>query len=149
MSEDDKIEVVEQDFVLDGDQRICKRTGEVINIRDTRPLLYISGPMYSEGWLAVNVNLACLVAEETYKRGWAPVIPHCDVLAQFITRNVNRQRYMDVDLALIRVCSAVLVLPYQNEVAPDGTQSGTSEELDFAEACGVPIYTLDILPYVN
>lgn len=145
----DTIEVVEPDCILDKDWKINIRTGEAINIRDTKPLLYVSGPMYSEGMLPVNVHVAAFAAEEAYRRGWAPVVPHLDCLAQFITKNMFRPRYMDVDLALIRASTAVLLLPYTKERDANGNQTGTGEEVDFAEVCGIPIYTLETLPYVN
>ena len=144
------IEVVEKDFFVAGTQKIKIETGEVIGeVRETRLLLYVSGPMYSEGWIGVNVNIAAWAGEEAYKRGWAPVIPQFDVLGPMITKVTFRDRYMDVDLALIRVSAAVLVLPYTLEKDEDGNQTGTSEELEFAESLGIPIYSLETLPYVN
>lgn len=143
------MEVITPDFIISGRDKIDCFSGEVSGqLRETRKLLYVSGPMYSEGWLAVNINLAVEAAELAYERGWAPVVPHLDVLIQMITRITNRDRYMDVDLALIKASSAVLVLPYSVEFK-DGVQTGTSEELDFAQDCGIPVYTSQTLPWIN
>lgn len=145
---DTSIPVVESPRYLT--EFLDRQTGEVLpNPRDTRPLLYISGPIYSEGVVPLNIAAACYAAQEAYNRGWAPVIPHLDVFAQMITGVVTRARYMDVDLSLIRACRAVCVLHYELEVDAAGKQTGTSEELDFAEDIGCTIYTLASLPYVN
>jgi hypothetical protein len=136
--------------VIEGIHKIICATGEVrVEEPWTRPLLYISGPMYSEGWLPVNINNAAWAAEFAYKRGWAPVVPQIDPLLQIVTRNMDRARYMDVDLALIRASSAVLLLHYTLERNAKGEQTGTSEEIDFAELIGRPIYTVSTLPYLN
>lgn len=127
-------------------KRINLETGEVSG--GLRPLLYVSGPIYSEGMVPLNVRAAVLAAEEAYEKGWAPHIPHLDVLVPLITGNIARARYMDVDLALLHKCDAMLVLPYTIEYT-NQEQTGTSEELDFAEDNGIPVYTLETLPGVN
>jgi hypothetical protein len=138
------------EVIVEGNHVINIETGEVsVELPWTRPLLYISGPMYSEGWLPVNINNAAWAAEFAYTRGWAPIVPQIDPLLQMITRVMDRPRYMDVDLALVKASSAVLVLHFTKEVGPDGKQTGTSEELDFAELLGKPIYTLETLPWIN
>jgi hypothetical protein len=136
--------------VYEGINKIICSTGEVlVEIPWTRPLLYISGPMYSEGWLPVNINNAAWAAEFAYSRGWAPIVPQIDPLLQMITRKMDRARYMDVDLALVQASSAVLLLHFTKERNEKGEQTGTSEELDFAELLGKPIYTLETLPWIN
>ena len=127
---------------------------EVVEHKDTirkhfRPLLYISGPMMSEGHPYDNIGLAIELGEIAYERGWAPIIPHCDVLICIATGNTDRSRYMDVDLAVLSKCSAACFLPFKVQTLPDGTPAGTSEEFDLATELGIPIYNEETLPYVN
>lgn len=144
------MEVILPEFVISGTDKIDSFSGEVVGqVRETRSLLYISGPMYSEGHLGLNINVAAWAAQEAYRRGWAPVVPHCDVLLPMITGVSSIPRYMDVDLALIKAAEAVLVLNYAKEFNEDGTQTGTSEELDYAESIGRTVYTMSSLPWLN
>src|SRR5574338_273191 len=63
-----------------------------------RLLCYISGPMMSEGHPYANIGEAIELGEIAYERGWAPVIPHLDCLVSIVTGNVDRERYISVDL---------------------------------------------------
>lgn len=137
--------------LVDGNNVIDCGTGEVTQVRATRPLLYISGPMFSEGNILLNVRAACLAASTAYKMGWAPVVPHLNILEGLVTGNVDRERYMDVDLSLLRACGGLLLLEYHLDFDKRGQQTGTSEELDFAASCKIPIYTVTplTLPWIT
>lgn len=114
----------------------------------TRPLLYISGPMYSEGLLIDNVRLSVEVATEAYAKGWAPVLPQLDFIVPLINGDWRRERYMDCDLSLVAISNAVCVLPFKIEKLPNGTIPGTVEELEFADYRGVPVFTRETLPTI-
>lgn len=113
-----------------------------------RPLLYISGPMYSEGMLTDNVRAAVELGNEAYAKGWAPILPQLDFIVPLINGDWRRERYMDCDLSLVAASNAVCVRPYAVERSTNGTLSGTAEELEFAEMCGVPVFTRETLPTI-
>lgn len=119
-----------------------------------RPLCYISGPMMSEGHAYANIGDAIELGEVAFERGYAPVIPHLDCLVSIVTGNVERSRYMVTDLSVLSKCSAVCVLPFKKEElinteTGEVTQTGTAEEIDFAQDWGIPVFTEETLPYVN
>lgn len=118
--------------------------GQYYNWED-KPLLYISGPMTSEGNPYTNIAQAVWAAQQARYKGWSVIIPHLDCLVEMITGVNNAAWYIDNDLNLIERCDAVCVLPYKTEYK-DGQQSGTSIELDFAENRNIPIFTLETLP---
>ena len=113
-----------------------------------KPLIYISGPMMSEGHAYVNISHAIVAGHYARSRGWAVIIPQLDCLYSMVTGITDREHYMDNDLNLLSRCDAVLVLPYKVEIS-NGQQTGTSEELDFAEDHNIPIYTLETLPLAS
>lgn len=110
-----------------------------------KPLLYISGPMASEGNPYTNINHAVTAAVYARMMGWAVIVPHLDCLYAMMTGIGDAAYYIENDLNQLDRCDAVLVLPYKVEYK-DGQQSGTSTELDFAEDRDIPIYTVDTLP---
>lgn len=121
---------------------------------DVRPLIYISGPMMSEGHPYANIGDAIELGEIAYDRGWAPIIPHLDCLVSMVTGNTDRRRYLETDRAILARCSAVALLPYSAEESVDPVtgevvQSGTAEEIEFAQDIGLPIYTEETIPYVG
>lgn len=109
----------------------------------TRPLLYVSGPMVSEGNPYENIYRAVMAAMKAYEKGWSPHIPHLDCLISMITGKSDIKMFYDMDRSQIKASVAILVLPYTVE------ESGTGMEVSFAEDCGKPIYTEETLPYVN
>lgn len=110
-----------------------------------KPLLYISGPMLSEGNPYTNIRKAVIVAGYARQMGWAVIIPHLDCLFAMISGIKDSEYYIDNDLNQLERCDALLVLPFKVEYK-DGNQCGTSIELDFAEDRNIPIYTCDSLP---
>lgn len=117
--------------------------------RNLRPICYISGPMLSEGNAYSNIGDAIELGEIAYERGWAPFIPHLDCLVTMVTGNDDRDRYLAVDFSILAKCDCVCVLPYKLEENADGSRTGTSLEIDFAETRGIPVYTEETLPYVK
>lgn len=112
-----------------------------------RELIYISGPMLSQGHPYKNIRIAAQMADYAYSKGWAPITPHLDAVAQMITGNLDLQRYLQTDFSQIAQCKALLLSDsYTKEFGPDGNKSGTAQELDLAEILGIPIYTIDTLP---
>lgn len=139
-------------LTFDGEDLYDSETGQLISNpkphTKQRPLLYVSGPMYSEGDLIINVRRAILAAERAYALGWAPIIPQLDFLVPLVMGTCTRKRFMDVDLAQVAGCHAVLLLPYSVEKVGEQI-SGTAEELEFAERVNRPVFTEETLPTVT
>lgn len=109
-----------------------------------RPLVYISGPMVSQGNPYVNIKAA--IDAGTYARGlgWSVIVPHLDCLSAMVSGINSADYYLDNDFNQLYRCDAVLVLPFE-----EITNCGTAQELDFAEFNGIPIYTQTTLPSAN
>lgn len=110
------------------------------------PLVYISGPMVSEGNPYVNITDAVLAGVLARQKGWAVIVPHLDCLYAMITGIKDVQYYIENDLNQLSRCDAVCVLPFKVEYNESKEQSGTSTELDFAEDHNIPIFTVETLP---
>lgn len=112
-----------------------------------RPLIYVSGPMLSQGHPYLNIRKGIMLGEFAYNKGWAPIVPHQDVLNQIATGNINLSRYLQVDFSQLAACQAVLLSDdYSLEINAAGEKSGTAQELDLAEILGIPVYTKATLP---
>lgn len=127
---------------------IDPNTGEVV--RTLRPLLYVSGPMFSQGNLIENVRTAALLGKVAYQRGWAPVVPHYDILAQLVTGEVAPDPYLDVDLSILAYCKALVTTRKDwDAYTRDGVKTGTQQEVELAESLGIPVYmTVAELPWL-
>lgn len=111
-----------------------------------KPLLYISGPMTSEGHPYNNIHNAVVIASLATKLGWAVQIPHLNALAEMITGDKDTINILDNDFNLLSRCDAVLVLPYTKEINDRGRPAGVAQELDLAESLDIPVYTVLTLP---
>ncbi len=123
-------------------------SGEVL--RTLRPLLYVSGPMFSQGNLLVNVRVAALYGKVAYQRGWAPVVPHLDILSQLITGEFSPEPYLDVDLSILASCKALVTTTREwDAYTKEGKKTGTQQEVELAESLGIPVYiTTSELPWL-
>lgn len=110
----------------------------------SKPLLYIAGPMTSEGNPYYNIKTAVEAAQYAKSLGWAVCIPHLDCLAAMITGPTNYS-VLDNDFNLLYRCSAILILPFKVE-KKDEVATGTSQEVDFAASMCIPMYSLETLP---
>lgn len=109
------------------------------------PLVYISGPMMSEGHAYVNITNAILAGVLARQKGWAVIVPHLDCLYSMVTGITDFKYYIENDLNQLSRCDAVCVLPYKKEEF-ESRKTGTSVELDFAEDHNIPIFTIETLP---
>jgi len=103
-----------------------------------RPLVYIMGP-YTKGDVAINVKAAMDMANALIEAGLAPVCPH---LSHFL-HMANPQPYevwLDVDMALLRVCKYAVRLP--------GVSAGAEREADEAFRLAIPTHYMD-MAYTN
>lgn len=99
--------------------------------------VYIAGP-YTKGDVAVNVRNAMWAGQALLELGHSPYVPH---LAHFwhLLCPGGWQQWIDLDLAWLQVCEAVLRLP--------GESVGADLEVKRASELGIPIYaSLDDLP---
>ena len=120
---------------------------------EDKPLVYISGPMMSEGNAYTNISNAIIAGSFARNRGWSVIVPHLDCLYAMVTGIADAEYYLDNDLNVLSRCDAVLVLPYKKEYSDgDGgpmRQTGTSRELDFAEDQSIPVFTIETLPWAH
>ena len=107
---------------------------------EKRPRIYIAGPMTSSGDPYENVGHAIRTAMLAWKRGWAPVLPHLDVLWS-IAMPGDHPEWLEWDLANIRDVDAILRIP--------GYSRGAEVECWYADKLGLPQYTEENLPYVG
>lgn len=119
--------------------------GRMLEWKDS-PLLYISGPMTSEGHPYANIGIAVKAASWARKLGWAVLIPQLNALAEMITSDDNTINILNNDFNLLIRCDAVLVLPYTKEHTDTGAFTGVAQELNLAELLDIPIYTPGTLP---
>lgn len=113
-----------------------------------RPVVYIAGPMLSEGNAYTNIRNAILAGEYVYSRGWAPIIPHLNCLVSMVTGESDPGKYLQIDLSILSKCDAMFLLPY-TVASKDGVLSGTHQEVDFAEENNIPVYNESSLPFVG
>ena len=93
-------------------------------------LIYISGP-FTLGDQIVNVRNACLVGDEILKLGHWPVVPHLTAFWHAITPK-SWQEWLDIDLAILNKCDALLRLP--------GESKGADAEVRKAQELGLKVY---------
>lgn len=118
---------------------IDPNTGEVIG--KVRPLIYISGPMFSQGHIVPNITAAVDIAHCVYRRGWAPVVPHLSILAELMLGTADEEMWMDVHLSVVAGCKAlVTTTPEWDAYTKEGKKTGTMREVELAESLGLDIY---------
>lgn len=111
-----------------------------------RPLIYIAGPI-SKGDLAENINRATDAFFELLAAGFAPICPHWSCFAGGVKRSVwgtyyaiaetlpngsDYQEWLQVDLALIERCDAIVRIPDDSP--------GADLEVEHAESLGLPVF---------
>jgi hypothetical protein len=94
-------------------------------------MIYVSGP-YTLGDVAVNVRTAMDAGIHILDKGDAPFIPHLFHFLHLVHER-KYERWLDVDLAVVERCDALLRLP--------GMSSGASAEVHIARDHGIPVYT--------
>lgn len=136
------------DIILEkGGQLIDKTTGEIFNFK-ARPLIYISGPMFTEGNFAYNLKDSACCANYAYSRGWAPVVPQYNYI-ESVVFSPDEEKMLNIDLSILYRCDAVMVRRYNIEVKNNLKPSGTALELSYAESLDKPIYTWESIPLIE
>jgi len=103
-------------------------------------IIYISGP-YSKGDVTENVRRACFAGNKILGKGHTPFIPHLTHLWHLLSPK-PWETWLQIDLALLSVCDAVLRL--------DGESRGADIEVKYAKRLNIPIYTsLEDIPNEN
>ena len=96
-------------------------------------LIYLAGPL--SGVEHLNVAKALEVAVKIIQRGHVPIVPHLSVYTNTVAHamgvDVPYERWMAMDLQLVRVCDALLFM---------GPSPGADHELALAEKLGLPVY---------
>jgi len=93
-------------------------------------IVYISGP-YTKGDVAANVQQAMWAGLTILDYGHTPLVPH---LSHFLHLLSQRpwDRWLEMDLALVRVSDALIRL--------EGESEGADREVGAAREQGIPIY---------
>ena len=98
--------------------------------------IYVAGP-YTGGEVIENVRKAVRAGDQLMDMGYAPFIPHLSHFAHFLEPRPY-QDWLDMDLAWVAACDAVLRLP--------GKSPGADKELLLADDLGIHVcYSLDEL----
>jgi len=101
-------------------------------------ILYIAGPY--RGDVAVNITNAESVAVAVWRAGHVALCPHLNTAFWDQKYDIDDERYLDGDLALLARCDGVVLVP--------GWESsrGTQAEVVFAAARGIPTWEYPELP---
>ena len=99
--------------------------------------VYVAGP-YSGGDPATNTRKAIDAADALLKRGYAPYIPHLNHFWHFVHPH-SYETWIDLDLAYLKRCEAVLRLP--------GESPGADLEVSTAQGRGMFVgYSMEDFP---
>ena len=103
-------------------------------------IIYVSGP-YSLGDQTENIRRACFAGAEIKRKGHIPLVPHLSHLWHLIDPH-PREYWLEIDLALLTVCDALLRL--------DGKSEGADLEVEEAKKLCMIIYnSLENIPNVS
>jgi hypothetical protein len=98
--------------------------------------VYVAGP-YSKGDVGANVRRAYEAARALADAGLAAFVPHHTHFWHLLFPRPYED-WLDLDLAFLPCCDAVLRLP--------GASTGADNEVTRAESLGIPVFTdLDAL----
>jgi hypothetical protein len=107
--------------------------------------VYVAGPYRGETRDAVelNISVARAVGLLAARKGWAPVIPHCNTsLFDFVTSDLPDEFWLGATLELMRRCDAVVLIPGWQR------STGTLAEIAEAERLGMSVFKSEFdLPY--
>lgn len=92
--------------------------------------VYVSGPI-SLGELTENIAKAVDAADELFRAGLHPYIPHVGFLWQYRHQH-GYEEWMALDLAWLANCDAVVRIP--------GESKGADREVARAQELGIPVY---------
>lgn len=98
---------------------------------DDRRIVYISGP-YTKGAWEDNIIDVIEAAEKVFSLGHIPIIPHTMTTLWALRYPKPKERWLEIDLALLDVCDAIIRLPGESE--------GADIEVDYARRNGIELY---------
>lgn len=109
--------------------------------RDDRPTIYVSGPMTAEnGWLwELNIRRGEEIGFKLVDLGAAVIIPQSH--GRFTQGLYDRQTWMEVDLALLKNCQAMVTVPGWER------STGAKDEFAYANDRGIPVMHLPPMPW--
>jgi hypothetical protein len=94
--------------------------------------VYVAGPI-SKGDVLLNIRRGIDAGTELRKNGFAPFVPHNDMIQYMIHSNVwDYETLLSNDFDWIRKCDAILRIP--------GESPGADREEVFAKSIGVPVF---------
>jgi hypothetical protein len=93
--------------------------------------IYVAGP-YSTGDTMLHIRAAIKAADALMVAGFVPYVPHLTGFWHVISPKPYED-WMELDMAWLRRCDAVLRLP--------GESSGADREVALAAGLDMPVYT--------
>ena len=95
--------------------------------------IYVAGPISKGKAWPVNLRDGIDAGHQLWKHGLFPYIPHLNFLWEFAYPEIcNLETMLEIDLAFLEVCDALLRLP--------GESAGADREEAFAVEHGIPVY---------
>lgn len=98
--------------------------------RTRRTRVYVAGP-YTLPDPVINTRQAIKMGEILLDWGYAPFVPHLNLLWDFLTPKPH-DTWLELDHAWLDVCDVLLRLP--------GTSSGADREVAWAREMGIPVF---------
>lgn len=95
----------------------------------SRTRIYVSGPYTSDP--SGNTNRALNFGQQLLEMGYAPFVPHLTHFWRQRYENTSEE-WMDLDLAYVATCAAVLRLP--------GESPDADREVEAARTLGIPVF---------
>lgn len=101
------------------------------------PVVYIAGPYRAAtpAGIELNIQAARSLGLQAVRRGWAPIIPHCNfALLDLVDPNIGDSFWLAATMEHMRRSDAVLLVPgWQNS-------SGTQAEVREAHRLNIPVF---------
>lgn len=101
------------------------------------PVVYVAGPYRAAtpAGIELNIQAARAMGLQAIRRGWAPIIPHCNfALLDLLDPNIGDSFWLTATMEHMRRSDAVLLVPgWQNS-------TGTQAEVREASRLNIPVY---------
>lgn len=97
-------------------------------------LVYVAGP-YSEGIWEENIRAVIDAAEEIYRAGHVPFIPHTMTAMWALLYPKPKDVWLKIDLVVLERCDALVRVP--------GLSEGAEREVEFCKNNDIPVYRLE------
>lgn len=129
-------------FTPKKEDNIFAKADEILKQAKDKPTfkrIYVAGAMSGDNILTIlnNISDGIHKGAELLELGYAPFVPHTDVLFKFVKGDdykVPMEYYYNYTIEYLKVADAVLVCDnYKNS-------KGTREEIELAERAGIPVF---------